>query len=432
MKSIAIIGGGISGIAAAFFAGRQGLSVDLYEADQQLGGRIGCTDLDGRSVEFGGKNIGLRYRRFREFAQTLPNISFEEFGLNSSRAINGRVARFNKDGARLRTLAQVWRMCGARGMLQLLPHTLAIKLNAEQGFLHSSYFDQRGRSGDLEPLSTHFTQTCTDNFIRTLTVRMNAAEPDECYIGNFGSNLGLVLDKYEQVVGGMRQVLGTFQNQFDTNNLLLGQPVTAIVPHGNGGVRIDSMGTHGTLSRDYDHVVIAVPAHAASSLLAETSPELAKELQQVRYFPVAVLIARYQDDVFPARQRAMVFGADSPLSNAGAYGINDLNMVRYTFSGRTARNMINADTSAEDALMLAESRLAPHFNISDNSCDTYTYRYMRNGLCAYSAHHGERLDRMIELTPLHGGISLTGDYWRGASIEACFHASDDVLNRLVA
>ena len=26
-------------------------------------------------------------------------------------------------------------------------------------------------------------------------------------VGNFGSNLGLVLDKYEQAVGGMRSVL---------------------------------------------------------------------------------------------------------------------------------------------------------------------------------------------------------------------------------
>lgn len=432
MKHIAIVGGGISGISAAFYARQQGWSVDLYEASDDLGGRVGCTDFGGRNVEFGGKNIGLRYARFRDFTQQLGGIEFEEFGLNSSRAINGRVTRFNKDGSKLRTLSQIWRMCGPRGVAQLLPHVLAIRANPDDGFLHGPYFDDKARSADERPLSAHFSKMCTTNFIRTLTVRMNGAEPDECYLGNFGSNLGLVLDKYEQAVGGMRSVLDAFGSYFRDQGLYLGQYVRRISEPGGGRSRVESAGRHGEMSRDYDHVIVALPAPTAAKLLDDHAGEVADLLRQVRYFPVAVAIARYRDNVFSAQQRAMVFDADSPLSNAGAYGIHDLNLVRYTFSGRAARTMIDDATDPEQAIALAETRIGPHFNIWRNKREDFTYRYMQTGLCAYSAHHADLLQGLSARTPPTGGLSLTGDYWRGASIEACFRASQEVVTRLAA
>ena len=45
------------------------------------------------------------------------------------------------------------------------------------------------------------------------------------------------------------------------------------------------------------------------------------------------------------------------------------------------------------------------------------------GYCAYSRHHASRLDRVdTALTDLPG-LTLTGDWLRGASIEACFRAA---------
>ena len=207
MKNIAIVGGGVSGIAAAHYARRLGWKIDLYEAEAQIGGRIGCTRLLGRDIEFGGKNIGLRYRRFREFASGVGNTSYEAFGLNSSREIGGRVVQVNKDGSFLRTLRQLHQLCGTRGLVQLIPYAAAILKDREQGFLNTRFFNAWGNRGDEVPLSRHFTPRCADHFVRSLTVRMNAAEPDECFLGNFGSNLGLVLDRFEQIEGGMGGLL---------------------------------------------------------------------------------------------------------------------------------------------------------------------------------------------------------------------------------
>ena len=50
-KRVAIIGGGIAGLAVAYYLGKAGLSVDLYEAEAETGGLARSFDFDGLRVE---------------------------------------------------------------------------------------------------------------------------------------------------------------------------------------------------------------------------------------------------------------------------------------------------------------------------------------------------------------------------------------------
>src|ERR1044072_9186844 len=86
-------------------------------------------------------------------------------------------------------------------------------------------------------------------------------------------------------------------------------------------------------------VILATPAHAAAALTAPILPEVAAQLQSVAYYPVTLVLAEYDRPIFSPHVRAFVFDSRQALSNAGAYGINDLNLVRYKFSGRAARGM---------------------------------------------------------------------------------------------
>lgn len=427
MSRAAVIGGGISGIATAYYLQQYGLDVHLYESNSQLGGRIGSECIDGRWLDFGGKNIGRKYRRFREFVADLGEQDFEYFGFNTSQVIRGRVVRLNKEKARLYNLFRVLTLAGPVGILKLIPLIRAVHRDREQGFLNTPYFNAIADRFDHESLASFFPKSCAGHIIRPVTVRMNGAEPEECYPGNFGSNLALVLDSYEQLRCGMQGMLERFQAYVRSVTLFTGHHVQALECRNGKTVLHYTCGAE-SFQKEYSKVVVALPAVQAAELFRHSAPELSALLGQVQYYPVAVAIARYREEVFTDVQRAMVFDRSSPLSNAGAYGIRDLDIVRYTFSGKTARSMITRESDPDEVVSLGEKIVKPYFNIEKNSRTSFTYKYIWPGLCAYSPHHYRRLEKLDELIKPLKGLSLTGDYRRGASLEACFRAAAEAAD----
>ena len=50
-RRAAVIGGGVSGLATAYYLGQAGVKVDVFEAEAQTGGLAAGFDLDGLNVE---------------------------------------------------------------------------------------------------------------------------------------------------------------------------------------------------------------------------------------------------------------------------------------------------------------------------------------------------------------------------------------------
>jgi oxygen-dependent protoporphyrinogen oxidase len=431
---VAVIGGGISGIATAFYLLQRQTEVDLYESAEQIGGRVGSELMHGRWVDFGGKNIGKHYYRFRDFVRANGNPEFEYFGFNTSQLINGRVIGISKEGSRRLNTLKIMSLCGINSVRKLYPHVRALLNDREQGVLGSSYFRQISERYDHLTLAEYLSGGCVRHVIRPVTIRMNGAEPDECYPGNFGSNLALALDSYEQLKDGMHELIDSFRkmNQSQRFRILEGYRVTSI---SNDPASPSTIVTYihkemqGTVH--YDRVISALPAHRLATILDESLPSASTLLRQIRYFPVAIAIVKYRDEVFSRNRRAMVFDASQPLSNAGAYGVNDLNLVRFTFSGRISRSIISEDSAAGEVVTLGEKVSSPYFNIEDNSRETFTYKYLNEGLCAYAPRHHQLLEKIDRELAHISGLETAGDYRRGASIEACFRAAEESVNKVI-
>ncbi|NTU54289.1 MAG: NAD(P)-binding protein [Chlorobiaceae bacterium] len=429
---VAVIGGGISGIASAFYLLQRHAEVDLYESAEVIGGRAGSEQLFGRWVDIGGKNIGLHFRRFREFTKACGEDQFDYFGFNTSQLVDSRIISINKEGAKLLNMIKFIRLCGIQGIIKLYPHVKAVLDNRELGVLGSDYFRNLSESYDHLSLADFLDEHCIRHFVRAVTIRMNGAEPDECYPGNFGSNIAVALDNYEQLTLGMRSLLHSFRAMQSSAPLRLFENhlVTSVTGE-QGSVCIGYLNQGKSGIAHYDKVISALPAHRLGALLDLTLPEAATLLRKVNYYPVAIAIVKYSSPVFENNRRAMVFDRSSPLSNAGAYGINDLDIVRYTFSGRSSREAITEHSSPEDVVGLGEHLSSPYFMLKGNQRKDFVYRYFKEGLCAYSSRHHrllENIDRQLEHIP---GFSATGDYRRGASVESCFLAAEECVNKVI-
>jgi oxygen-dependent protoporphyrinogen oxidase len=430
MDPYLVVGGGVSGVAAAHYLHQAGAPVTLLEAEESLGGRVAPGDLAGRPIELGGKNIGRHYTLFREFARQMGDTEFELFGLHSSRVLDdGRL--LTVDGAhRWRSVMGLLRRCPLKDLWRFGRLAWRVMRSEAEGYLGGDYFAKLAEQRDHLPLSAWFSRNFAETVLRPLSLRMNGAEPDEVYLGTLGTNLRTLLDTYDQPRGGMGQIFAEFSRRVPVET---GTRALELVVRGGRVVAVSTADRHGRRQeRPCAGVVLATAAGAAARLLERHLRPTAGVLASVRYFPVLVVVARYARPVFTPERRALVFGAQHALSNAGAYGLEALDVVRYTFSGRAARIALAEGKQPDVLLAEAEALLARFVGLRPEDRLAFVARRFDPGLCAYAPRHG-RLHRSIAAVPtVLPGVVLTGDYVRGASIEACFRAAQGASGSLLA
>jgi protoporphyrinogen/coproporphyrinogen III oxidase len=427
LNTYAVIGSGASGIATTYYLRQRGFNVELIEQDDAIGGRIRPFLLGDRPVQLGGKNIGRTYNLFREFTNAMGSNPYEFFGLNSSQVRNNKLLTLDNSRrvkATLEFLSQgtpkdiwrFWNVCGA------------VMRNLQNGLLGGPYFtDFCQRLGD-QPLSEYFSPNFCEVVIRPMTVRMNGAEPEEAYVGNLGSNLRMVLDTYDQLSQGMQPVLEQFAK---TGPVRLNSRVESLIVRNERVVGLRLRDFSGVQELEYAGVILATPASVSSKIVAPQSSELAETLDSVNYYPVTVVVAEYARDIFSKKVRALVFNDTYPISNAGAYGINERNVIRYTFSGRTGRRYMKDGATSEELIRLAEEALNKYIPISGSDRIRYVAKYHPVGLCAYTSNYSQFATNLKTHLSQLPGLYLTGDYIKGASLEACFEAGKACADEVV-
>jgi oxygen-dependent protoporphyrinogen oxidase len=423
-----VVGGGVSGMAAAFFLRQHGIDSEIIEKDGAIGGRMGSLQLGDRWVDFGGKNLGKRYKLFREFVATLGQHEFEYFGLNSSQVRNGKIITF-EGTRRLRTLVEIGRDASLRDAVRFARLLWQVRSNEENGYLGSEFFGSVGRQHDMSPASTYFSGDFCRRIIRPMSVRMNGAEPDEIYVGNLGSNLRMILDSFDQLRNGLAPLLDDFMSSYKVR---LNTAVEQLLFR-NGRVNGVRIRQEGGASEDLiaRGVILATPAWISAELVAFLDFELARQLRRVSYYPVTLVLAEYNRPIFSPDVRALVFEEKDPVSNAGAYGIHDLHLVRYTFSGRSARRHMGDPNKTEELLDLGEMALNRYIPVKKSERKRFRARHFNLGLCAYTPFHSDFLSDLKSRIEGISGMHLTGDYIQGASLEACFRTAKSCVEELV-
>lgn len=425
-KNVVVVGGGWSGIASAWYLHNNGANVTIIDDQPALGGRSTSELFGKKYVTFGGKNIGRNYIRFHEFAKEIGENSWEFFGINSSQVREGKVRKLNSNH-RLSGTFQLFIHSKFSDVLRLIWYGINIRLNPNNRYLDGPIFRPRGRAKD-QKLSEVFGSFVTQNLVRPMTVRMNGAEPDETFLSNFGTNLSLVLDQFDQISDGFESIFSSIQLKVPTISSSRVTSLNVINSTIDSVEYIDSSGKTNKIKTQ--NVVLAMTAPQASLLLHRILPIAAKELSVVPYHPVSVLICEYDRDIFSENTRAIVFDPKSKLSNAGAYGANERYLIRYTFSGKSARDFLLSNPTTQQLIDAAEEEFEKFRPVKNAKLQKSTSKTWLNGLCSYGENSARRLQAIqLEINSIQG-LAVAGDYVAGASIEACFKSAEQAVSTL--
>ena len=190
MKSVAIIGAGITGLTAAFYLKRNGIPVSVYEASERVGGVIQSLRKDGYLAEFGPNTL----------LETSPKISqlVRDSGLQSRRADTNPQAEA-RYVVRYRTPIEM--PASPLGFFTTSLFTLGAKFAVLR-----EPFVPRGREGVEESIAQfvvrRFNQEFLDHAIDALVAGIYAGDPRKLSVTHAFPKLKALEDNYGSMIKG--------------------------------------------------------------------------------------------------------------------------------------------------------------------------------------------------------------------------------------
>jgi oxygen-dependent protoporphyrinogen oxidase len=224
--------------------------------------------------------------------------------------------------------------------------------------------------------------------------------------------------------------------QADHVDLRLGTSATALSQSGRGYlVHLES----GEVL-PADGVILAAPAYASGHLMAPLDAELAAVLREIPYASTATISLAYRASDLPrqldgfgyviprrAGRRAL---ACTWTSTKFPHRAPDAYALLRVFIGRAGQE--EAIPWNEEALVrLAREELQQTLEITADPLISRVFVW-ENSMPQYNLGHPTRLARLSELLQQHPGLALAGNGYRGIGIPDCIHSGELAAETLMA
>ncbi len=301
--SVCIVGGGISGLALAFFLHRRGIAVTVLEAKARPGGTVASERADGWIVE-GGPNSTLRRSGIEDALGRLV----QDVGLGDRlRAANPLSARrFVLRGGQLIPLPAT---PPAFLSTPLFSRATKVRLLAEP-LVGRARDDESIASFVRRRLGAEFLDYAVEPFIsgvyagnpetlsvRAATPRIHALEARYGSLilgaiarGRIARQAGSPRGTIVSFAGGMAELTDRIAQVLPQGAVCTGCSVRELKPLEGGGWSVAWNGGEAEFGR----VVIATPADEAAALLRPLAPAAAQALEAIPYAPVASVALGYR------------------------------------------------------------------------------------------------------------------------------------------
>ena len=427
---VAVIGGGLAGLTAAFELTRSGVDYQLYEASSRFGGKVWSSPVGDRIVDAGADTFLARVPEGRELC--------EQLGLaDQLTSPIAPVPAYIHRAGRLHPLP--------RGTVLGVPTDLAAL--AESGLISPESMAVVAAEPSLPPTSlagdisvgAYFRERLgdevTERLIDPMIGGINASDIDRLSLRSASPQIAAVAAAHRSILEGLRLARSSVGA---TLGSAVDEPVFYGLPGGIARIidglvgALDPALLHLQAAPDMadvaaDRIIIATPAPAASRLLADISPTASRLLAEIDYASVAQVSVEFDDEavrpvldasgiLFP-RVDGMILTACTWFSTKWAHYQRPGRLLLRLTSGRYGDTRALAlDDETLIATLLGEVQYV--LDITGEPCAVRVQRWV-DALPQYVPGHAERVDAIeAALAREAPHVTLAGAAYRGIGIPA--------------
>jgi oxygen-dependent protoporphyrinogen oxidase len=428
-----VVGGGITGLAAAFFLEEAGHYVTLYEADRTLGGKIHTVDLHGRPLELGPDAFLARVPEAVDLCRAV--------GLGDDLL------------APATGVAHVWQ----RGRLRRLPEGLVLGIPSDVlAVARSGVLSPAGLlRAALEPLlpgrpldhdatvaevvAGRFGPEVLERLVDPLVSGINAGDTRRLSVDATTPQLAALARGHRSLVLGARNVAAARRP---------GDPIFLTVPDGlrrlvralrdrlvHADVRTEAPVTSLT-DLAAEAVVLAVPAFAAAELLSERAPAAAEGLGSIEYASVVLTVLAYPagavgrsldgSGFLVPRREGRLMTACSWASAKWPHWAREGEVLLRVSAGRAGDSRA-LDLDDDTLVERLHAEVAEAMAITAPPLWSQVARWPRS-FPQYPVGHLQHVDAIEAALP--PDIQVAGAAYRGVGIPACIASARRAIDRL--
>jgi oxygen-dependent protoporphyrinogen oxidase len=468
MNRIAIIGGGISGLAAAFpleaHRSRGTVEYTLYESSPRLGGVLRTEHIEGCVVEAGPDSFLTEKTWAADFCRRL--------GL-------GDQLIASNDAERKTYILVDGRLIPIPNGLMFLVPTRILPIAFSPLFSWSTklrmareFFNPPRAAGSDESVASlverHYGAEMIDRVAdpllsgiyggeaASLSVRAvlpRFAEMERTH-GSLGRSMLAARKKmrraakhppistssiFTSLKSGMQQLVDTLVARLNPASLRMNAPVQSIrYEAGRWIVLSESKPDH------FDGIILAVPAHAAAKILStaspELSPELSAELAAIAYSSSITVGLGYDRGVrqsLPPGFGFLVPRSEGKHLLAATFVHNkfphrappDRALLRCAIAGSNAENIWQLSDDAIIAIVRNELQQILGLRAAPLFARVYKWK---SAMAQYGVGHLERLDRIERLYRQIPGLALAGNGYRGIGVPDCIRSGQEAAKQVAS
>jgi oxygen-dependent protoporphyrinogen oxidase len=193
----------------------------------------------------------------------------------------------------------------------------------------------------------------------------------------------------------------------------------------------------GHASDHFDAVIVATPAQAAAELLKTVSENLASELGGIRYTSSVTVNLGYDQSVraalppgfgflIPRSEGKRMLAATFVHNKFPHRAPDDRALLRCFIGG--ARNEQVLQAPDEEVLRIVREELRQIIGLTANPLFTRVYRW-KGAMAQYGVGHLDRLQRIESLLRQLPGLTLAGNGYRGIGVPDCVRSGTEAAKR---